>query len=65
MRYFCYQKKFLQKALKKKKELSRGIYEDIESVIIVIGLDCLTYWLLDLPGKDNCWILCRKTIEVQ
>lgn len=50
MRYFCYQRKFLQKAFKKKKMniLSKGIYEDIESVIIFIGLDCLTGYLIYL-----------------
>lgn len=51
--------------IKNMKALSRDIYEDVESVIILTGLDYLTYGLLDLPGKDNGWILCRKTTEVQ
>lgn len=33
---------------KKMKALSKDIYEDIESVIIFIGLDCLTGYLIYL-----------------
>ena len=45
MRYFCYQKKFLQKALKKKmKALSRDIYESLKVLSYSLG------WIVSLTG---------------